>query len=59
MEPPTATLWTLYFIAQHYDYLEETEKAVEYINLAIEHTPTLIEAYMIKAMIYKVRHKAW
>jgi peptide alpha-N-acetyltransferase len=57
LEPPTATLWTLYFIAQHYDHLEDADMALEYIDRAIEHTPTLIEAYMIRAMIFKVKHK--
>lgn len=27
---------------------------MEYIEKALEHTPTLIEAYMVKARIYKV-----
>ena len=27
---------------------------MEYIDKALEHTPTLIEAYMVKARIYKV-----
>ncbi|EMR08274.1 hypothetical protein PNEG_03439 [Pneumocystis murina B123] len=50
---PTLLLWILYFLAQHYDYLRETEKALMYINRAIEHTPTLVELYLTKARIYK------
>ncbi|KAG5519500.1 hypothetical protein PMAC_002128 [Pneumocystis sp. 'macacae'] len=50
---PTVLLWVLYFLAQHYDYLRETEKALMYIDKAIEHTPTLAELYMTKARIYK------
>lgn len=52
-EPASALLWTYYFLAQHYDYLRNTEKALEYINLAIDHTPTLIELFVCKGRIYK------
>lgn len=50
---PTTYLWILIFLAQLYDFKRETPKALEYINKAIEHTPTLVESYMIKARIYK------
>lgn len=53
VEPASALLWTLLFLAQHYDYLRDTEKALEYINLAIDHTPTLIELFVTKGRIYK------
>ncbi|KAF9128228.1 N-alpha-acetyltransferase 16, NatA auxiliary subunit [Mortierella sp. 14UC] len=53
VEPPTALLWTLYFLAQHFDYKRETEQALGYINRAIEHTPTLVELYMAKGRILK------
>ncbi|KAG0231137.1 hypothetical protein BGW42_000488 [Actinomortierella wolfii] len=52
-EPPTALLWTLYYIAQHYDYQRKTDKALEYIERAIAHTPTLVELYMTKGRILK------
>lgn len=54
-ESPTVLLWTRCYLAQHYDILGNTKLALEYIDKALEHTPTLIEAYMIKARIYKVR----
>lgn len=54
LEPPTAILWVYHFLAQHFDYLRDSKKAMEYIEKALEHTPTLIEAYMVKARIYKV-----
>ena len=54
-ESPTAILWVYHFLAQHYDYLRDTKRALEYIDKALEHTPTLIEAYMVKAKIYKVQ----
>lgn len=52
-EPPTVLLWTLYFLAQHYDHLGNLDKAFEFINRAIEHTPTLIELFIAKGKIYK------
>ncbi|EDO40471.1 predicted protein, partial [Nematostella vectensis] len=53
LESPSALLWTYFFLSQHYDHLRDTEKALDYINKAIDHTPTLIEAYMVKGRIYK------
>ncbi|XP_055685528.1 N-alpha-acetyltransferase 15, NatA auxiliary subunit isoform X1 [Lutzomyia longipalpis] len=52
-EPASALLWTLYYLAQHFDYLRQTEKALKYIDAAIEHTPTLIELFVTKGRIYK------
>lgn len=53
-EPASAILWVYYFLAQHYDHLKRTDKALEYIETAIEHTPTLIELFVTKGRIYKV-----
>ncbi|KAF9578148.1 N-alpha-acetyltransferase 16, NatA auxiliary subunit, partial [Lunasporangiospora selenospora] len=53
VEPPTALLWTLYFLAQHYDFKRQSEKALGLIDRAIEHTPTLVELYMTKGRILK------
>lgn len=52
-EPASALLWTYYYLAQHYDHLRDTTKALDYLNLAIEHTPTLIELFVCKGRIYK------
>lgn len=52
-EPASALLWTLYFLAQHYDHLRDTSKALDYINAAIDHTPTLIELFVTKGRMYK------
>lgn len=43
-----------YFLAQHYDMIDQQTLSLEYINAAIESTPTLIELFLIKAKIYKV-----
>ncbi|KAG0253742.1 N-alpha-acetyltransferase 16, NatA auxiliary subunit [Mortierella polycephala] len=53
IEPPTALLWTLYFLAQHFDFKRDTAQALGYINRAIEHTPTLVELHMTKGRILK------
>lgn len=52
-QDPTVYLWLLYFSAQHYLFLRNFDKALQYINEAIEHTPTVIELYIVKAKIYK------
>lgn len=49
-------LWVQYFLAQHYDIIDQQTLALEYINAAIDSTPTLIELFLIKAKIYKVAH---
>ena len=52
-EPATAYLWVLYFMSQHYDYLKDHKKALQLVEQAIEHTPTLIELFLLKGKIYK------
>ena len=53
-EPPTALLWVWFFLSQHYDMIGDSKLSLEYINKAIDHTPTHIELYMMKSTIYKV-----
>ncbi|CDH51176.1 n-alpha-acetyltransferase auxiliary subunit-like [Lichtheimia corymbifera JMRC:FSU:9682] len=52
-EPPSVLLWTLYYLAQHHDYHKQFDQALECINAAIEHTPTIVELYMTKGRILK------
>ncbi|CAB3378713.1 Hypothetical predicted protein [Cloeon dipterum] len=52
-EPASALLWALYYMSQHYDFLGDTNKALEAINAAIDHTPTLIELFVTKGRIFK------
>ncbi len=54
-EPATAVLWTLYYLSQHHDYLGDHQLALQLVEQAIDHTPTLIELYLLKGKIYKVR----
>merc|ERR1719272_23451 len=39
--------------AEHYDFVGDTAKALELVDQAIAHTPTLVELYACKARIYK------
>jgi peptide alpha-N-acetyltransferase len=48
VEAPTTLLWTYYFMAQHYDFRGDYSRALELVNKALEHTPTLIELYTLK-----------
>lgn len=52
-ENKTLVLWVYFYLAQHYDYLGYYEKALEYVKLAMDHTPTLIELLTLKGKIYK------
>ncbi|KAJ3292600.1 N-alpha-acetyltransferase 16, NatA auxiliary subunit [Borealophlyctis nickersoniae] len=52
-EPPSAYLWVLLFLAQHFDWKKDTAKALELIDKALAHTPTLVEVLMAKARILK------
>jgi len=52
-EVPTCLLWTYYYLSQQYDYKEDYVTALDLINKAIEHTPTLIELFTLKGKIYK------
>ena len=49
---PTVTLWLYYFTSHHFMYVRNIAKALEYVDLAIEHTPTLLELYTLKGKIF-------
>ena len=53
-ESPPVYLWVAYFLAQMHDYYKEYKIALEFLNLAIDHSPTAVELYMMKARVYKV-----
>jgi hypothetical protein len=40
-------------VAQHLDQVGDVLGALRVIDAAIEHTPTLIDLYMVKARVYK------
>ena len=52
-EMPTTIMWLRMLMAQHLDKLGDGHGAIEQIDLAIAHTPTLLDLYMVKARIYK------
>ncbi|CAN8240552.1 unnamed protein product [Cochlearia groenlandica] len=52
-EPPSTLLWTLFFLAQHYDRRGQYDVALCKIDEAIAHTPTVIDLYSVKSRIMK------
>jgi peptide alpha-N-acetyltransferase len=50
---PTTYLWALYLLAQHHSYLGRHKHALETLDIAIAHTPTLPELYMTRARALK------
>lgn len=44
-------IWVYYFAAQHFNHQCDLEKVLEYINKAIDSTPSVVEFYMIKSKI--------
>lgn len=53
IDPTTSLLWTQYFLAQHYSKRGRNVKALEMIDTAIKHTPSLPDLYLFKARILK------
>ncbi|KAI3455389.1 hypothetical protein Pfo_012052 [Paulownia fortunei] len=52
-EPPSTLMWTLFYLAQHYDRRGQYDVALRKIDEAIEHTPTVIDLYSVKSRILK------
>lgn len=50
---PTTYLWALYLLAQHHSYLGRHKQALDILDIAIAHTPTLPELYMTRARALK------
>jgi peptide alpha-N-acetyltransferase len=50
---PVHTSWVYFYAAQHYLFLCDLEKAINYINLALDLTPSVVEFYMVAAKIFK------
>ncbi|KAF8539178.1 NMDA receptor-regulated protein 1-domain-containing protein [Trichophaea hybrida] len=55
LAPSNFRLWTLYFLAQHYDHYRtrDMDKALQYLNKAIELSPATVELHMTIARVYK------
>lgn len=52
-QDPTVHLWLLYFAASHFYQKRDLEMALTYLKKAIEHTPTVVDLYVLKAKVYK------
>ncbi|EJS44394.1 nat1p [Saccharomyces arboricola H-6] len=52
-QDPIPYIWTNYYLSQHYLFLNDFTKAQEYIDVALKHTPTQVEFYILKARILK------
>ena len=64
-EPPSTSLWLNYLIAQHYNFIGETQvcgdymifmipqKALDVVSKEIEINPTIVDLYVLKAEIYR------
>ena len=50
---PIHISWVYFYAAQHYLFLSDLEQAINYINLALDITPSVIEFYMVAAKIFK------
>ncbi|MCL4127711.1 UNVERIFIED_CONTAM: hypothetical protein GTU68_030789 [Idotea baltica] len=50
---PASILYGLMYLAQHYSYLGDTPEALKLLQAALDHTPTLIELYILKGKILK------
>ena len=51
--PITTVLWVWIFSSRHFDTVGDGKRALELIDKAIEHTPTLEDLYFIKAKFAK------
>ena len=52
-EPPSTLLWLLFLLAQHHDRRRNTHAALQCIDEAILHTPTVADLYLVKGRILK------
>ncbi|UZJ50999.1 hypothetical protein CBS101457_000319 [Exobasidium rhododendri] len=52
-EVPSSYLWAIHFLAQHYSFLQQSTRAMAYIDSAIAHSPTVPELHMTRARIVK------
>merc|ERR1712130_638085 len=53
LESPGCLVWLFHFLAQHFDFLGDFERALFYVDKGLAHTPTLIELYVAKGRIFK------
>jgi len=54
-ELPDCLVWTYHLLTEHHDRLGQWDDALHYSDLALTHTPTLVELYIARARIHKHR----
>mmetsp|Transcript_45352 Transcript_45352/g.51200 ORF Transcript_45352/g.51200 Transcript_45352/m.51200 type:complete len:896 (+) Transcript_45352:72-2759(+) len=52
-EPPSTKLWTLYLRAGLHELVAEYSEGISLLDKCIEHTPTAVDAYELKAKLVK------
>lgn len=52
-DAPSTLVWVLYYLAQHYSYLNDHAAALRHIDLVVQHTPSLPDLHMMKARLLK------
>ena len=52
-DAPSTYVWVLYYLAQHYSSLGAHVRALELIDAAITHTPSLADFHLIRARVLK------
>ncbi|CCH61634.1 hypothetical protein TBLA_0F00900 [Henningerozyma blattae CBS 6284] len=52
-ESPISYIWTCYYLTHHYLFLKDFNKAQEFIEKALSHSPTIVEFYILKGRILK------
>ncbi|KAI7861749.1 NMDA receptor-regulated protein 1-domain-containing protein [Spinellus fusiger] len=52
-EQNSTLAWTFHYLSRHYDFLGQLEKALTYIQQAIQQDPTIVEFHMVHARIKK------
>jgi len=52
-EPPSTLMWARVLLAQYHDCCGDTAAALSQLDIAIDHTPTCLDLYLVKARVYK------
>ncbi|SCU91505.1 LAFA_0F04170g1_1 [Lachancea sp. 'fantastica'] len=52
-QSPLTFVWANYYLCQHFMFLKDYTKAKDYIDTALNHTPTMVELYILKARVLK------
>lgn len=53
IEDPSVLLWSYYFYANFLDGIGRTVEALQYIDRAVSHTPTVVDLYLSRGRMYR------